>query len=297
MRENLKRIYFLLMIMFIFCIFEHSLCFAMNWKALHDAANNMPLNQAIAQAYEEPVTADSLYILGIAYFNSHEDKQAEECFQNILKMNPTSIEAKWGIAEFQRRIYKYDRAQKSLANIIATNPDFAPAYISLAYIKYMETDFKKVVTLMGIVINQGLKNTDLATHIRAHCLYAGGKGMIAYTGGPVSKIINGPAVFRHLKIAQKLDPENVAVHFGFGCYYLLRPQGKGQNLKKAETHLNRALAIDPLFADGYVRLSQVYNFKGDFKKAKLFLNKALIIDPGNLLAADIIRNECKFICD
>ena len=98
-------------------------------------------------------------------------------------------------------------------------------------------------------------------------------------------------------LAQKLAPDNVAVHFGFGSYYLLRAKGHGQDLKKSEAYFKRALKIDPLFADGYVRLSQVYSAKENLKKAKEFLDKALLLDPGNLLAADIINNERKFICD
>ncbi|MFH1094288.1 MAG: tetratricopeptide repeat protein [Candidatus Omnitrophota bacterium] len=293
----MKKIYFLGSILVILCLCLQTFCFALDWKTMHEKANNLPLEQAIAQANEEAGHIDSLYILAIAYFNNHDDTQAKEKFLRILGLDPSSLEARWGIAEFQRRIYKYDIAKDALTNIIQKNPDFFPAYISLAYIKYMETDFEEVVNLMGTVINQGLKNTDLTTHVRAHCLYAGGKGMLAYQGGPLSKVANGPAVFRHLKIAQQLDPTNVAVYFGFGCYYLLRPEGKGQDLNKAKGYLKHALQIDPLFADGYVRLSQVYTFQGDSAKAKKFLDKALEIDPDNLLAADIINKECKFICD
>lgn len=279
------------LLLFKLSLFCQSFCLAMDWKFLHETANNITLERAAAQASAEIQSTDSLYILAIAYFNNHMDKQALETFQRILKLDPENIGANWGIAEFQRRIYAYDTAEESLKKIISENPDFSPAYISLAYIKYMQTDFEEVIRLMGKVINQGLKNTDLTTHVRARCLYAGGKGMTAYLGGPVSKIVNGPAVFRHLKIAQALDSESVAVHFGFGCYYLLRPQGKGQDLNKAETHFKRAITLDALFADGYVRLSQVYRLKGEFKKAKKFLDKALEIDPGNLLAADILQGK------
>ncbi len=292
----MKKIKTISLVIAFLCLYCNALSYAMDWKSLHEKANNISIEQAAAQPNVQK-NKEGLYILAIAYFNNHMDKKALDCFERILELDPDSISAKWGIAEFQRRIYKYDIAEESLKKIINDRPDFCPAYISLAYIKYIQTDFEEVVKLMATVINYGLKNTNLTTHVRAHCLYAGAKGMIAYSGGPISKIVNGPAVFRHLKIAQKLFPECVAVHFGFGCYYLLRQKESGQDLNKAEKHLKRAITIDPLFADGYVRLSQVYHSKGDFKKSGIFLNKALEIDPENLLAVDIISKKCKFICD
>lgn len=270
--------------------------FALNWQKLHDIANDSSLKKALKNIKKEPENVDTLYILAIVYFNNHMDKEAKDVFERISGIQPDCFEANWGLAEYQRRIYAYEEAKSILNDLIKNHPEFSPAYITLSYIKYMETSFEDVIGLMATVINQGLDNVDLLTYVRAHCLYAGAKGMIAYNGGPVSKMLNGPAVFKHLKIAQSLKPDAISVYFGFGCYYLLKTKREGQNLDKAEEFLKKALLLDPLFADGYVRLSQVYNKKGDKEKAELFLNKALKIDPKNILAADMMSNECKFIC-
>jgi len=287
------RIYLLLIISICFNL---QIAYALDWQKLHDIANQTSLKNALKDQKRAPENIDNLYVIGLVYFKHHMDDQAKNVFERLISLKPDCFEARWGIAEYQRRIYDYKNAEAALNTIIKNHPEFSPAYITLSYIKYMETGFEAVVNLMAKVINQGQDNVDLLTYVRAHCIYAGAKGMIAYNGGPASKMFNGPAVFKHLKIAQSLKPDAVSVYFGFGCYYLLKNKKPGKNLDKAEKFFKKALLIDPLFADGYVRLSQVYEKKGDKEKAKFFLDKALKIDPKNILASDIINNECKFIC-
>jgi len=81
-----------------------------------------------------------------------------------------------------------------------------------------------------------------------------------------------------------------------GSYYLLAPKAVGQNTKLAEAYLSESISRDPLFADAYVRLAQVYAIKGEVQKRNQYLNKALEIDPQNELALDTKSGRCKFIC-
>ena len=142
----------------------------------------------------------------------------------------------------------------------------------------------------------GQDKVDETNFVRAHCLYAGAKGMIAHYGGPLSKALNGAAVMRHIKIAGKIQPESAAVYFGLGSYYLLIPAIFGRDLDKAQGYLTQAITIEPKMADVYVRLAQVYRMRGSEKEFQMYLDKALEIDPGNELALDIKTQTCKFIC-
>ena len=63
--------------------------------------------------------------------------------------------------------------------------------------------------------------------------------MIAYYGGPLSKLINGTGILPMLKDAQSMQPDSPAVWFGLG----------------------RVTQADPGFADAYVRLGQIYRMK------------------------------------
>ena len=146
------------------------------------------------------------------------------------------------------------------------------------------------------VVGQGREAVDLSNYTRGYLLVAGGKGMLASTGGIFAKIGEGTQVFPNLKKAEELQPDSPAVLFGLGSFYFLAPGIAGGNMDKAKDYLERAVSSDPFFADAYVRLAQVYRAKGDNQKFEEYLKKALEIDPQNALARDARSKSCKFIC-
>ena len=74
------------------------------------------------------------------YMNQH-------LFEKIIDEYPGTIEARWGEAEVLRRQHRIDQSQALLNEVINSNPEFLPAYISLAYIKYIKMDFEQSVKL------------------------------------------------------------------------------------------------------------------------------------------------------
>ncbi|MDD5746569.1 MAG: hypothetical protein PHO30_04820 [Candidatus Omnitrophica bacterium] len=268
----------------------------LNWKLLHEQAAAVSLAEAEQAVREDPQNIEKLYILGLMYFDRHQDKPADEVFARILAVNPNSFEGQWGRAEYLRRIHEVDRAEQVLTSIVSEYPDFFPAYISLGHIKFFRMDFETTTRLMNEVLRHDTTAVDTTTLVRAHCIYAGAKGMIAYYGGPLSKIINGINVMNHLKIAEKLQPDNVLVPYGFGCYYLLVPKVYGKNIDMAERYFNRAMAIDPLVPDIYVRLAEIWMIRDNQGQADEYLKKAEALDPGNELISDVRSKECKFVC-
>jgi tetratricopeptide (TPR) repeat protein len=183
-----------------------------------------------------------------------------------------------------------------LKELIKLKPDFSPAIITLAYIKYTKLELDEAVRLASKVINQGPGNVDLSNFVRAYLIYGGTKGLIAHRGGPLSKVINGTVVLSYLKKAQSLQPDSAGVLLGMGSFYLLAPTFAGGDLEKAQDYLGKAIAADPLSADAYARIAQLYMFKGDNQKYGEYLNKAQEIDPKSELTLDIKSGECKFVC-
>ncbi|MDD5432477.1 MAG: tetratricopeptide repeat protein [Candidatus Omnitrophica bacterium] len=271
-------------------------CFALDWKRLHEEADSITKSQVANLLQSNPASVDSLYVLGLFYLNEHKDKEAKEAFEKVLSLQPDIIEAKWGVAEVLRRQHNIQEAQDLIGEVLKTKPDFVPAKITLAYIKYRQFDLNAAVRLSLQVIEQGRENVDLSNYTRAYLIYGGTKGMIAHYGGPISKVVNGTAVFPNLKKAQKLQPNSAAVMFGIGSFYLLAPSLAGGDLAQAEIYLKKAVEIDPNLSDAFVRLAQVYKVKGDTEKYNFYLNKALEIDPKNELALDIKEGKCRFIC-
>ena len=276
----------------ILCFGFHSFCFAAEWKSLHEKADGLSLNQAL-DGLKQGDSADNLYVLGLVYLNQHQDKDAKAIF---LKVNDP-VRGKWAAAEIARREHRLNQAEKGCQEVIIRQPDFYPAYITLAFIKYLRLDFPQAARLAAKVIAQGKDKVDLSNYTRAYSILAGANGMIAHYGGPFSKAINGTQVLSNLRKAQKLQPDSAGVLFGLGSYHLLAPVFLGRDINKAEYYLKKAIQADPGFADAYVRLAQVYKAKKDMKGYESNLAEALQVDPGNELALDIKNGKCAFICN
>ncbi len=270
--------------------------YALEWVPLHEKADQLMLEQALTEARRDPDSVENLYVLGLVSLNQRQPEQAREAFQRMLEQDQGSIEARWGIAETLRREHNYEMSVPILKTLTDEHPRYAPAYITLAYINYIQTDYEQTIRLTGHVINLGRRNVDTNNYLRAHGLYAAGRGMLAHYGGPIAKAFNGPAVMRHLRIIEKIAPDSPIVTFGMGSYYMLTPKVFGQDLNKAEAYLKETIAADPLFADPYVRLAQIYRARGDMEKYNELIGKALELDPGNELALDIKSRACNFIC-
>jgi tetratricopeptide (TPR) repeat protein len=286
-----------IILIFVCSITLFPLCFAssFDWKKLHEEADTIPSSQeALIQPQGE--TPEKFYMLGLVYLNEYKHKEAFDVFTRAVNLDNKTLELKWGMAEVLRRQHKEAQSRTLLEEIIKAVPDFAPAFISLAYIEYLESDFNKSVALARHVIELGQAQVDESNYVRAYLLVAGGKGMIAHYGGPISKVINGTAVLPNLKKAEALQPDAAGVLFGLGSFYLLAPSLVGGDRAKALACLEKAVAADPYFADAYVRLAQAYKIKGDSGKYEMYMKKALEIDPENALALDAQRKKCKFIC-
>jgi tetratricopeptide (TPR) repeat protein len=270
--------------------------YALQWKDLHELADSLSPEEARANAEKRPGSIENLYVLGLASLNLHKDDDAEEAFNKIIALAPFCHEAQWGLSEVLRRRHRADQSEAMINEILESNPDFSPALITLAYIKYNQLDFENSVRLASKVVRQGRNNVDLSNYTRSLLIIAGAKGMLAHFGGPVSKVINGAGVFSTLKEAELLQPNSPGVLFGIGCFYLLAPPLIGGDKNKALEYLQRAVKADPLFADACVRLAQAYRLKGDKEKYELYLQKAREIDPQNELVLDIRSGRCGFIC-
>lgn len=289
-----KLLVLLVVIFFCNCLIDR--VFALEWKPLHERADNETMSSALVFAGENKNSLESLYLLGLVYLNAYKIKEAQEMFEDILRRSPQAPEALWGLAEVYRRRHMLDESEKMLERIIREKPDYSPAYISLAYLRYTRKDFKSSMLLANKVIKQGSENVDLSNFTRAHLVLSGNKGMLAHYGGPLAKVSHGLQVFSYLKKAESLQPHSPAVYFGLGSFYLLAPSIAGGNLEKAEELLLETIRKDPMFTDAYVRLGQLYKVKGDIQKYQEYIDKALQIDPGSELALDIKNGTCDFIC-
>jgi tetratricopeptide (TPR) repeat protein len=270
--------------------------FALDWKALHERAEGISFEDAASASARSPDSIDDMYVLALASLGVHKDSEALGLFERMKSIDPVSVEAAWGMAEVLRRRHELEKSSQALHEIIIAHPDFVPAYISLAYVRYLMQDFEGSVELAFDVLSMDRKKVDKGNVMRAYLIVGGGKGMIAHYGGPLSKIINGRVILPTLRKAEAISPDSAEVLFGLGSFYLLAPALVGGDIDKAFDYLERAVKADPLRADGYVRLAQAYKVKGNDEKYNELLTRALEIDPGCELALDVRNKTCRFIC-
>ena len=270
--------------------------YALDWIEIHEQADRTSFSEALVSFEEDPQSIDSIYLLALTYLNVHRDKEAGDAFSLMLNKVPGSIQAKWGLAEVMRRNQKIDESEEMLKEIIRSDPKFWPAHITLAYVKYTKQEFEEAVKIATKVSKVNREEIDLSNYARAYLIIGGAKGMIASRGGLISKIINGTQILPNLKKAESLQPDSAAVSFGLGSFYFLAPIIAGGNRQKAKKYLERAIEVDPLFADAYVRLAQLYKMQGEEEKSRIYFNKALDINPENTLVQDFRSGRCKFAC-
>jgi len=160
-------------------IFAYVSCdvYALDWIRLHEEADKKNIQEALLSVKMNPDSLGDLYVLGLVYLNDYKDAEAYEIFNKILAQAPDTTEAQWGRAEVLRRRKEIEESEKLLNKIIKSNPQFSPAYISLAYLKYTQANFNEAVRLTQKVKKQGEDNVDVSNLTRAYSIFAGAKGM------------------------------------------------------------------------------------------------------------------------
>jgi tetratricopeptide (TPR) repeat protein len=277
------------------CLLSVSPCVAWEWQEVHRLASSIPAREAAVNAEKNPGSGEALYLLALVNLRLHQDTRASVLFQKIRSVDPQSMPALWGEAEVLRRQHKLAESLLILDTVIEKSPAFYPAYITKAYISYLQGDFKGAVLLAQRVI-ENKEKIDRDTHVRALVILAGARGLIAHYAGPVAKLLTGTSVLPTLKKAEKIEPGSAVVKLSLGAFYLLAPRAAGGNAVLARKYLQDAIEADPLLADAYVRLAQAYKAAGDDKKYNAMLKKAQKIDPGNELARDVSSGRCFFVC-
>jgi len=131
---------------------------AYDWKYLHEKADQESLDAVLGLVKLNQDPVENLYLLGLAYLNSYQGLSAREAFEKILVLDNKMLGAKWGIAEAYRRKHQKGAAQKILEEVLKSDPQFPPACISLAYIKYLNMEFEDSARLAQLYKARGFKD-------------------------------------------------------------------------------------------------------------------------------------------
>ncbi len=82
------------------------------------------------------------------YLRNRKDKSALSEIAEILSLDPDDTVALWAKGEILRRNYEFEKARVIFNKILAQQPDYAQAAISLSYIKYHERNYDEAIGLL-----------------------------------------------------------------------------------------------------------------------------------------------------
>ncbi len=280
----------------LWAVFSAGAAFGLDIRQLNSEADALGSVRAAELWRQQPDSLERLYVLGVTYLTEEQNAQAESVFDQMLRIQPDSLEGQWGRAEILRRKHENEESRRILREIIARDDTLYPAKLTLAYLEYLRCEFSVGEDLAQSVVHLGQERVDQSNYVRALCLLGGIKGMLAHFGGPMAKVFNGRSILPLLRKAERLQPDNPAVHFGLGSYFLLIPPIFGRDISKAERYLRKTIELAPRFAEAYVRLAQARRAAKDERQYAEYLQQALEIDPQSEIAIDIKNRNCKFIC-
>ncbi|MFH0935246.1 MAG: tetratricopeptide repeat protein [Candidatus Omnitrophota bacterium] len=217
---------------------------------------------------------DAFYLLKI-----RKDSQALVVFEGLLQREPNNCDALWGKAEILRRKRRFQESEIILNQVLQKNPDYPPALISLAYIRYRDNRLKEALRLTRRALK--LKALNKEDKAMAFMMLGTINSKRSSQGWVINKIQYGTQIKSFFLKAVKIDPELAEAHLGLGIFYLKAPVIAGGNIDKAIEELTTALRLAPDFATATARLAQAYKKKGDPDNYKIYLQRAEELDSGN----------------
>ena len=271
--------------------------YALDWQRIYIRSSHITIDTALDMVKKDKSSVEALALLGFAYLYQNEPQKAQVAFREILRIAPQTFEARWGLAEVMLRTGDLSGGGKELAAILSEHPNFMPAQISEAYLKFHRQDYRAVLSATYAILSQGIDQIGRDTYLRAYLLHAAALGMVADQNDETVKYIFAEMVLPGLNSSRGFVPKSAQIDLGLGVFFLTTPPYAGGDLDRAGAYLEEAIALDPRFADGYVRLAQFYAAKGSRKNFDRFLNKALGLDPGNKAALAAKAKVAHFIVE
>ena len=243
--------------------------------------------------------------------NSEKHEEAERLYREILKDEPTQLDANNNLGVLLYETNRLDEAEKILKKAIELKPDYAVAHNnlgntqkSLGRLEEAETSYEKAIELkptyeqaynsLGNTLfslkrfNDAEKNLKKAIDLKPDYAEANQNlGVLFY------KHHNLVEAEKYFKKAIELKPDYTIAYSNLGLVYfdLCR-------FNDSEINYKKALKLNPNFAKAYRNLGNLYKFLGKTDEALINYNHAYTIKPDiDFLLGDALHskmNSCKW---
>jgi len=227
----------------------------LDFKQLDLAKAESEFNQAAAL---EPKSASVQSALGSLYWARNELPQAGQAFKTAAELSPLRSPRRLRYADFEFKTGAVEEAKKLLTELTQKVPDYLPAWNYLAQIAFGDKKFDDCAALIQKVLAQDPADFE--------ALLLSGSLKMAKGNGPAAV-----AEFEHMKSLYGGVPQ---VHYQLALAYLLNGDAN-----KAAGSLNKAISLDPNFAEAILMLAGLNLRQGDPAAAIVSLSQLVQQQP------------------
>jgi len=221
------------------------------------------LARAQAAATADPRLPAAQYVMGLIYLEKKDSGQALKAFNEVLKLDPTSIDTSLQVAKLQLTSGRADLALPLVEGVLAKEPENLDARLTLVRVLVARGEVARAETEATTLLAKAPKSGDAQAVV----------GAIA----AIKK--NAPAARAAFTRALELDKSSVAALSGLISLDLAA--GKPAD---ARDRIDRSLAAAPERPALLELAGRTYMALGDTQKAEAAWRKLLVVQPASLVA-------------
>ncbi|MCY6485900.1 tetratricopeptide repeat protein [Clostridium aestuarii] len=196
---------------------------------------------------------------GIAYIKQQQFKEAIECYDKILQIDPDNIDALFGKALSYKSQYQYKEAIEYYNKALAIEPNNIYGLLSKINCYISQYQYKEAIEYYNKALEIAPNNIDALL----------GKGICYRLQQQYKQAMECYDKVLHIA------PNNIEALLGKGSCYI-------SQYDKAIKYYNKALDIDPNNINALVGKGYCYISQYQYKEAIEYYNKALDIDSNNI---------------
>ena len=190
----------------------------------------------------DPKSGATYSALATLYLMQKELKQAESAFKTAAELSPVRSSRRLSYADFMIASGKLDAGRQFLGEMTKAAPDYLPAWLRQADLALAEGNYTNCASFLNQALSRDSGNYDALLL----------KGRLLLAQGQATQAI---AEFGRMTTAYERSPQ---VHYQLALAHLLNNDDV-----KALTSVNRAVTLDPNFAEAILVQARLNLRKGD----------------------------------
>ena len=206
----------------------------------------------------DPKSSATYSALATLYLMQKNLKQAESAFKTAAELSPVRSSRRLSYADFMIASGNPDGGRQFLGEMTKAAPDYLPAWLRQAQFALAERDYTNCASFLNQALSRDSGNYD--------ALLLQGRLLLAQTQAP-----QAIAEFGRMATAYERSPQ---VHYQLALAHLLN-----NDAAKALTSVNRAVTLDPNFAEAILVQARLNLRKGDPAAAVAALTRLVNRQP------------------